>query len=151
MSLKDAIIMVAESMEEDAKSSELKTGLGLILKSYARELRTAVKADEREVKDSLPIAFDASQAGALHRIQIEKAKEEFRSKKEKQLEKESTVMMEIVGLEEEEGTIVQMPAEMPVGARTNLNGNIFVKGEDNKLHYEPQKEEAKNGSSLIIP
>lgn len=127
MSLSEAVISVADEMEKTASDPTCpEVVLRAFLRSFARELRTAVKASGGSSPFPSPVD---------HQRAIDQCRAEFRGKKEKQEEASDGRMVEVVG-----GpynlTYVNIDSSMPLDAKTKLDEvSIYALREDNKLHF----------------
>lgn len=160
MALADAVLAVAEAMEDDAAHTEgdyTVKAFRSVLRSFARELRTAVKASEGTAP-----ATPAPAPQLMHRELIEKARAEFAGKIRKipggartrdnlvgmganpaaqavnrkfGNEKEGEVAPRAVAVAVAgTGVLVDVPGDMPVGARTEIVGKVHELRVDGKLH-----------------
>lgn len=123
MALADAIALIADQMDEE--SQEHKTANNLIcagmLRSYARQLRTAVKAAEGgNTAPATPQVVPELQ----HFQEIEKAKAELREQRKRaKMEEAHDNYATCVGGKADG---VQAPiADMPVGAKTIIDGDVY--------------------------
>lgn len=148
MSLAVAVSVVAEEMTKAFKEGP-EVIPSTTLEFYAAQLRIAVKAAEREATSIQGNAqtFDPE---VFHRQQIEKARSEFRTTKEDGLQhvrKDDSTAKDLIKAEAApcayevfdgplKGDSVALPGDMPVGARTNLSGNVYQLGEDRKLRWQ---------------
>src|SRR5690242_10196872 len=100
MALSDAVLAIADAMEREAdEPSSESNHTGRLIRSFARELRTAVKAAEGPHNPLLGLALADTSGEAYHRQQIEAAKKKLRQEREKTSvqEKDSAQMVEIRG------------------------------------------------------
>src|SRR3984957_8599296 len=137
--LQEAIESVAEAMIEESK---LESITATTLRSFARELRTAIKASgtDNGVAVSGIIAPQFQ-----HEQMIEKAREEFRGKNKDKLQAEEGLaerMVEMIVGPDAPATLVGIPGDMPVGAKTMIGDRVFVLKEEmvgnqkaQRLHY----------------
>lgn len=137
MSLKEAVLDIADILQEEA---EARAGGGepvvvrLLLQS-ARMLRNAVKAAGDAPNPSI-LPFAASPL-SQHQQMIDQARMEFRQHQQKEESSEPRMLLVVGG--PDDGTYIGMDPSMPVGARTNINGQVYKLGEDGQLHCEEQK------------
>lgn len=129
MSLSEAVLEVAKTMREESEERRFDVELSRVLKSYARQLETVVKAVEGEARAS--IAALAVPPEMQHILEIEKARAEFR--KPKNIESKEPIMTEIVD-GPLAGDYVSVEQDMPISARTSIDNNFYYLGEDKKLH-----------------
>lgn len=144
MSLKDAILSIAEEMlleAEDLKGKpedEASSYLHDSLKGWARQLKVACKAAGDPAAQVIqPQSLSAlASPNFQHILEIEKAKEEFRRAKQHEKIEERHLgggMVEVVGGPaaphgadgKEVPTFQSVESEMPVGAFTELAGGIY--------------------------
>lgn len=139
MALADAVILVAEQMEEEAKDLE---GAGdaagtsyarMTLKGFARQLRTAVKSAEGQ-QQAQPRQMSA---GEYEAKLMEAARQEAREAKRhaRMAEEVTSNSVLCVGGPMDE-TYVPMESGMPVGARTRVGGAVYRLKEDGCLHLD---------------
>lgn len=167
MSLEAAVTIIADNMEkeaEDLKGKEETRYFCMSLKSFARELRTAVKASEGSSLGFGPMNPMAALLTGVgpqtseNNPLIKAAREEFRNKKRKTEAEEGLAanMIELVeaGTDNSTPTFVEFPNEAPVGAKTEIAGKVYELKEDRKLHFsleetqkyhKTQETKQKNG------
>lgn len=143
MSLHEAVNLIADSMEEEveelAKSNEGSQFVCRLLKSYAKQLRIAVKA-----AGNPPQAFNPMMAGAVmlggglaggmgnHRDFIEQAKGEFAGKRgpegkiDRDPEGEFDGQMIMCKGGPSDGVHINVPPSMPQGAKTVSEKGVYV-------------------------
>lgn len=177
MSLHEAVEMIAQAMEEEAKDltddQPIDGGRGycaMTLRGYVRQLRIALKSSsvgEGTVsapppgpswQQQPPQIFQAPAnanlgnlllpgmgitdprvAEALRQDQL--ARQRRKSDAQEGLE---PIQRELVGMPGEEGTVTfaPVPQEMPVNAKTSVNGHVFQLRDDGRLHYCPPDQPA---------
>jgi hypothetical protein len=120
MSLVSVIEEIAADMEHDAAPDHG----GDALRSYAKQLRRAVKAAEGASPPPAPFILPETQ----HRNEIEKAKMEFRAKKT--TAEESCPMSIVCEGGPHDETYVTVPTDMPDGAHTELTGSVYTRRGD---------------------
>lgn len=153
MSLRDAVLAIADEMEQEANQSVSGRSLYEALQNCAKQLRIAVKAAE-ESAQAITLASTAGippeyvsqlqlMAGARS-LQVLKAKEEARVKEEQQRaavqEKHGAQMMRCVGGKLDE-TYVEVDGNCIEGAMPTFGDEVYMccKGE---LHYSPEQTAA---------
>lgn len=144
MSLLDALAEIVEDMEKDSQDDLLKNNFcGQVLKSYAKQIKRAIKASENSQK---PIQVPNWE---------QEAKEEFRKKfgKDKvNFEEEFTgQQVEIVdgplGSNDSVPNLWTVPAGGKKGSKAVLdNKYVYRLGEDNKLHFLEEETKELSGS-----
>lgn len=126
MALADAIVIIADQMDEEAKDlADIKDAgksyCAMTLKGFSRQLRTAVKASDGE--KAAPTAPQVA-PGLQHFIEIEKARAELREQKKRtNLEDAHDNYATCVG-GKSDGVLAPI-AFMPVGARTIIDGEVY--------------------------
>jgi len=133
---KDAIKIVIESIESDVEGLE-DSKLARQLLGYARNLKIALAA----ASDAT-----ASVPQQNHRALIDQARAEFAGER---LQKEEVVgfaagetLAELTGTpgdDESTPTMVSIEASMPIGAKTQINGFVYVLNVDKKLIYSEEE------------
>lgn len=143
MSLKEAVLEVVQNMEDDLKEADLlqEPEDQQLVKGYIRALKSACKA-AADVPQGQKLAIDPT---SQHIIEIEKARAEFRKKPDVELlkeDKEEAHKILTIADGPHEGVSHVMPADMPEGAKTSINGDVYQLREG-KLHHVPdgQKRE----------
>lgn len=153
MSLAEVILDIASDMEaEDAG-----TGTYALLKSYARQLRRAVKAAEGVTPTSTPHpardpTLDAPRQDTLNKIIARKIEERGRMTEIAEGIVRGPTFRELVG-GESDGTTGPLSPEAPVGAKTVVGIEVYELKEDGKLHFsevETQKWQASKRQQKII-
>ncbi len=135
MSLHEAILSIIDDMNEEIESCESKIGQDgvWLIKSYIRQLEIAVKASGSSEKELSHKMSPEEQ----HRLFIDKAREELRKSKESQTAREAVEEVSVLVVDgPSRGTIVTIPGNMPIGAKTHLPGGVYVLKEDNKLYMQ---------------
>ncbi len=161
MSLSEAVLVVVEAMEaeavepcEHAAPAEVEI-LRRALKSYARELRVAIKASAGATASppTNPFGLAAGWVSpqAQHAQAIDQAREEFRKHKQRGDAEEGLdgKMVEARG-GPCEGTFVNVPSDVTPGMKSLIAGGVYQFGEDNILHYLPQDSNAKDGDPRTV-
>jgi hypothetical protein len=167
MALPEAVLAIAVKMKEEA-TKDLGKGkdverraivLQTRLESFASELETAVKAAEGLAAPQQPYHPGQLLTPQMqHVLEIEKEKEEFRKKKKG--DKESPVITkakadveeqylgefrELVGgpqaKDDVEATFIPIdPLDPPpAGAKTEINGTVYIMKDDQKFHYSEEE------------
>ena len=136
MSLKEAVLEIVQNMEDDLNADALDWASSdgrAAVKGYARALKSACKA-AADVPQGRVLTLDAT---SQHILEIEKARAEFRKDKKTELKEEeaSEKILEIM-----DGPLAGdshlMPANMPEGAKTSINGETYQL-RDGKLWHCP--------------
>lgn len=150
MALADAVLIIAEAMENKAKewdkSNCIDPSIPMRMESYAEQLRIAVKASG----GNSPITPSSSPSPLIaHRNHIEKAREEMRKSKEvtpSELREESESVRMVIAVNSiGEKNIVPIHPEMGVGNYTNIGGIVYCLGVDGTLHEDPSRTVLLNG------
>ena len=146
MSLAEAVLEVADAMDEVGKESKKagNSGAAVVLMSFARELRTAVKASAgTEAKPSASLAPEFQ-----HLVEIEKARKQVREERMKGVGADASEprMVEAVG-GGLDGTMVAVDSGMPVGAKVAPAGQVYVLDSVGRLWYS-EEETAKIAGQL---
>ena len=146
MSLKDAVLDIAEQMEDDTKHDECdREHLIFALKMHSRMLRMAVKAAGNPPVPQ-PMGFsgimhnDALSPLAQHAAMVDKAREEFRAaKKQGDMQESLEPIMREIADGPEKGDMVACDAIMPPLAKMILSGRVYQLRDDGKLWpwFEP--------------
>ena len=159
MALADAIMDIAAEMTEEANNGIVPSEACFILKAYAKQLKTAVKAAEGQSQSTIiqpanPILMDANWQNIMG---VEKAKEQLRRERRESLleeDKQSPGLVLVVG-GTSDGTYAPIPPTMPVGAFAPIGVEVYELRADQKLHlsevetqrmleqFAPPKTEAK--------
>ena len=143
MALADAVLVVADAMDLSAASCE--KVYGLLLKSYADQLRVALKASEGQSTSSPMTGLLLGDSGeAFNRQRIEEARQQVR--RERDTADESERMLEVRGGPADE-SVFAAPASMPVGAYTMIAG-VRYQLKDGVLQYSPVQ--AANGQTVCV-
>lgn len=133
-SFREAVEMVIEGMEEDAKGSSEGAGA---LKMYAKQLRVACKVagDEPPIQIGYPQTASTSMSFGLmpqaqHALEIEKARSEFRKgKRFGDIEERYTGnMVDVEGgpaCPDDVSTAQAVDPAMPIGAYTSLANGVY--------------------------
>lgn len=138
MSLPDAVLEVANAMDVEASDCG-DSNAALLLRSFARELRTAVKACEslssRVPPVESPHIFLSPEA--QHRAEIDKAREEMRRGKGKISDNDSRMVTVLDGPLAEGGlpTVVSVDSDIKLGDMPVIAGNVYRYGLDDALHF----------------
>ncbi|MDE2095728.1 MAG: hypothetical protein KGL39_00595 [Patescibacteria group bacterium] len=148
MSLAGAINDIANGIDEDVQTlvQDDEVNLPVLVKQlrgYAKQLRFAVKASEGV--SPLPLVSQPEVPAFInHRLQIEKAKEEFRkdpSQIKRITDLEESIeprLLELVG-GASNGDHATVPGNMPIGARTQVNGQVYKLHKDGKGYFDEKE------------
>ena len=163
MALDEAVLEIAEQMLAEAKDLETDAATAYTrstLKGYARQLKSIVKAaegTEKEQTHALPNPF-AMDAGFQHFTMVEQAKEALRLEKKKSQAEEKIGVNAAGNLVlceggKSDGIMTPIEPEMPVGARTMLDGEVYEFKDDGKFHFDEEitKKVYKDGGKEYIP
>jgi len=156
MSLPDAVLEIAADMEADADAMQA-TGSPAIansVRSYAKQLRRAVKAAEGSTPAPTvqqPVITPFMQ----HQLETEKARKEFRKNKiggkdMVQIEEDHQTRAVLMADGPFEGETIEVPGGMPFNSYTRhpITGQRYQLQGDNQLHYMPEGE--KQDPSRIL-
>lgn len=123
--------------------TEIKTRI----RSYIREINIALKAGEPHVLDFKSPTPGAVNQGAIEEIRralIDAEKTNLQRSAQAVIQQEQTSgdIVDVIGGKANPDnipTVVSIDSRMPVGAKTILNGDVYVLGEDRKLHFCPEE------------
>lgn len=134
MSLKEVILDIADDMDKEAEDFSYKKEVNVyevskLLKDFSKQIKIACKAsgDQPVSVQNPPVNVSSLIYPELqHRIQIEKAKEEF-SKKKKSLNIEDSLDGDLVSVVNgpADNSFHQIETGMPIGAYTLINGAVY--------------------------
>jgi hypothetical protein len=148
VALSDAVLAIVEDMEKTVQTVPVSPEKvwEIIIRSWTQQLRIAIKASAGSEKNlGLGTLLNPQ---AQHQAMIEKAREEFRGSKKRTEAEEGLgmVMTELVGFPVMDGvpTSIAIPPDTPFGAKTSINGMVFVYGEDRKLHFSREETEKQS-------
>lgn len=137
MSLSEAVLSVADEMEKLANDrSEVmsETILRSFMRSFAREIRTAVKASGNDNQKGQQNLISPQ---LQHVKMIEEARKEFRKDGAKRLtdfeERTDPKFVQVVG-GSSDGVLVPVDPTMPINARTCVGGEVYELRDDGMLH-----------------
>lgn len=146
--LSDAVLEIAAEMETEATAErdsnltaeQLLLAFRIFFRSYARSLRTAVKASEGTVIAGQSMTKEGQQLfpspEAQHAFMIEQAKQEFRRARQRgEGQEEAEPIMRVVADGPCSGDSYPTSPSMPVGAKMEVAGLIYCLKPDNKLHH----------------
>lgn len=136
MSLSDAVLAIADAMEEEAKDGECHISPRTI-RSFARELRTAVKASAGSQLVNLALADSAGIGSHQAFIDAERAKIRDAKAKAGAEERNAEQMVECRG-GGADGTLAEIASEMPVGAKCLVAGQVYKLCNDDGLYLEAE-------------
>lgn len=158
MSLRDVIADIASDMDRDADEWERagdqrSVSQSYDLRSYAKQLRRALKASEGERQavaraDVGDLPAELLQNPELqHAAMIEKAKAELRRAKAAANKAEDNAFAQ-TGYDEgtgfvclvggnSDGLMVPMAGNAPIGAKTMVGGQVYCKGDDGRWCFLP--------------
>ena len=174
MAWTDAILEVAEQMDAEAKDLEGTSDANIAqsmylrttLRGYAKQLRLVVKACEGEqVITSAPQPATVAQfmdPGYQNFLGVEEAKKQLRAEKERIQKEEhlgvtadgrplAGMVAECVG-GPEDGTYTPITPDMPVGAMTLLQNQVYEFRSDGKFYYDAEitkREYEKRGLPYV--
>ena len=137
MSLKEAVLDLAQTMENDLSDIRDEGGgtVERMVKSYIRELRAVAKAaGDPPPPQQIPLISPDTQ----HRMEIERAKAEFRGKVKK-IDEDEEIVMQFCQDGPCEGVAVPLNVGMPPGARTRVDGHVYEMAADGGLKHVPHK------------
>lgn len=156
MSLSEAVLTVVEAMEAEAgekwpcESGSFDVAVMRVaalqkaLKSYARELRVAVKASAGSAAPPTTGWGSLISPQAQHAQMIDLAREEFRKHKQRgEAEEGMDGKMVMARGGPCDGTMVNVPNDVTPKMRSIIAGGVYEYGEDNLLHHLPQDPAAK--------
>lgn len=134
MSLSDAVLEVAKGMETESEGSDPSTSR--MIRSFVRELRTAVKAAEG-VQEASKIIIP-SQPDLLTLAKLEEEKRDMRARTRIQ-ENHGGCMIQLVG-GGSDGTMADGPIPgSPIDqTRMRVGGEIYVLRKDGCMHYSEE-------------
>ncbi len=155
MSLRDVVMEIADEMEAEVGEGIKSVEMGsTVLLYFANQFRRAVKASEGEVQLSpgklatrvkVPkelVQIHPQDIGNIDEemFLITQATEGMKKLKEgtRTEERLGSRMVEIVG-GPGDFTMVEIPNDMPVGAKTHLFGVIYQLQDDHKIHYNEEE------------
>lgn len=123
MSLQQAILDIADQMENESPD----------VKRWAAMLRITVKASESTAPLISPLV---SNQLAIREAELNLARDIEKRVVKKQLTQEENIgqMTEVVG-GNSDCEYVPIAGEMPVGARTKINGQVYELRTDRKLYF----------------
>ncbi len=144
MSLKDAVLGIAEEMDDHAAADTNPIGERHLARMWARQLRTACKAaGDTPSPGVVGLAAPLMPAAIQHQVMIEKAREEFRQQKERAgladgITRAQTGGERLVECLEGpfDGTMNPAPEVLEEGAHT-LVGGVRYTFREGKLHHNP--------------
>ncbi len=153
MSLRDVIGEIADDMEKWADGDDIPQTITNEIRSYAKQLRRALKASEGEVQQqtqSSPFLVPQVQ----HDHFIAKAREEFRKQKgegqggihpamdrKAEFEEAQDGIMVQTSNGPVDGDWVSVDPQMPVGAKRVLAGGVYVLKQEGKQTFLEYSEE----------
>ncbi len=143
MSLSEAILDIAEEMIREADDLKpVNEIMWTTLRGYAKQLKAVVKAAGNQPTDLRP-ANDSSayvHPDAQHFQMIEQARKELRDQKRKsELQEGGEVRMAVCEGGPADGDTVSVSSEMPAGARTMIDGKVYVLSAGGTLVWEDGK------------
>lgn len=162
--LSEAILEIVEGMEKDASMHHEPT-ISMLITSYAKQLRVAVKASSgNQIANPLVNNPMALNPAAQHALEIEKARSEFKGKVQSidkpnpELEAIHDGRMIVCKGGKSDGDTINMPADIPKGAKTFVGGEVYILSADGMLVFSQsetnkalkQKEESKKNEKKII-
>ncbi len=146
MSLREAILEIAEEMIREADDLKpVNEMMWMTLRNYAKQLKVVVKAAEGEMTritypTDLRPANDSPvylHPDAQHFQMIEQARKELRDQKRKSEAQEGgEVRMVVCEGGPADGDTVSVSSEMPAGARTMIDGKVYVLSAGGVLVWE---------------
>jgi|ERR1700738_4384914 len=147
MSLAEAVTSIADDMDKEVDdylavdtvdSTTAISGILVLLQSYAKMLRMAVKASGGDVMPDIGGGI-VTPDGKWHSPGW-KPREEREAIGELVDDSGGTAMVELVGCPDDVdgGTMVPINSAMPVGARTVVAGDVYVFQADGKLHWSEE-------------
>ncbi len=147
--LSDAVLAVAEAMEQESVENSL---LSKILKGFARELRTAVKASEHIVSfggnagQPLGTAFGVSKDSPsdpryTEYLLVQEERRKIRAEKDSLLAEELDKIPggAICVGGPHDGVTTELPPSMPVKASCEVGGVMYTLGPNRELHYNEER------------
>lgn len=121
--------MIASILEiVDDMEKETGTCPAVVVAGYAKQIRRVIKAGS----DSKPNSVVASISPAFMQLSEAAAKEQMRSARKEELSAPNFV--DCVG-GGSDGTVVDIPSDVPVGAKTVIDQEIYQLQSDGKMHY----------------
>jgi hypothetical protein len=125
MGLSEAILSIADAMENESVPDQ---SINILFKSFARELRTAVKAAEGIKQTSWNPHLPAAKEMMIQQ-QMEARKIARQLEREEQDKGFRTVE-----LADDPGVMVSVDPDMVYGDKVNLSGKMYELRKDGKLH-----------------
>lgn len=147
MSLREAVLEIADQIDADVKESvevegELTTGAAL-LKSVSRQIRSAVKASGGDTQSAVGtpggIAWIPGESSTLKRQlaqQAERDREEAAHRT--RVEEGVASNMALCHNGPMDLVYVPLPSDMPKGAKTQIEGAVYVLTEDGLMFSEEE-------------
>jgi hypothetical protein len=149
MSLKEAMMEIADNIDSDLKEHKenFEPFFYSMFQSYARQIRTACRAAP-DVDNQRPDFMKQVASLPSHRdmIDLERAKLRAESQKVNFQESEAR-LVECVG-GGMDSIMTSVPSDMPVGAKTEVQREVYVLDQDGTLKYS-QEETLKNHKPRI--
>ena len=143
MGLAEAVAVIADAIESDSKSLDEGQLVQRILAGYARELRIALKASEPAAPLQSVYTFDEVARTAL----MKRAKQEQDEVAQlAALAERGPATVELVG-GPCDAEMVPADSGMPVGANTFVEGSVYTKQVDGRLHFN-EALTAKHGKPV---
>ncbi len=142
MSLSEAILDMAEEMIREADDIKpVNEMTWMTLRNYAKQLKSVVKAaettspPENVQQESVFLHPDAQ-----HFQMIEQARKELRDQKRKaEFQEGGEVRMAVCEGGPVDGDTVSVSSEMPAGARTMIDGKVYVLSSGGVLVWEDKQ------------
>lgn len=154
MSLREAINDVIADMEKTAKE-HVGYEVADILTSYSKQLRIALRVAGPEVSN-FPQQDNGPKPRTLFLPEDFGVGNVFPRKSHSTSHVEDSVFADpsarmamraeekspiIAEMDDETGTFIEVPADMPVGAKTFISGKVYVLNKDRKLVYSKEETE----------
>lgn len=159
MSLKEAMLELADQMDAEAEESAAASGTlaaARPLRAFARQIRTACKAagDVFVPQSTLPganrpdpVVSSPFQEAVYHRQMIEKAKGEFRPRREEAEEQVPTMRLCVGG--GWDGCMTGADPSMPVGANTVVGGEVYTLNTVGELMFNASATAKLKGGDAV--
>lgn len=147
MSLRDAVLEIADQMQTDSDEWAVSTEPSLIyafVRGYIRQLRSAVKASEGEshTQAASDMQWIPGQNNHLSKALAQQAKEELQSATSRLHAEEAVgvqgVVMAVLHGGPFDGDTVPLSPDMPKGAKTAIGDAVYQLTESGELQYLEQ-------------
>jgi len=133
MSLPEAVLAVAESMEKDAEGNSLPVQVvWQTMSDYAKQLRLIVKASQGNFSPQSIVLPSQVMNDRVKQIRL-------RDERIKAEEEEALKVMTLLVGGKSDGVMISVPPKVSLGTKTLQNGEVYIMEANARFHFSQEE------------